>query len=58
LPAYGPELDLLGVQHQVVFHRDGRSFAEQSATGRTRFAIDLAAQIRRRILGQNGYRPL
>ena len=58
LPASGPELDLGGVERQVVFTRDARSFAELSGARRTSFANDLAAAVRRRALGLNGYRAL
>ncbi|MGQ0777574.1 MAG: hypothetical protein ACT4NY_24720, partial [Pseudonocardiales bacterium] len=56
LPTSGPELDLGGIERQIVFTRDGRSFAELSGARRTSFANDLAAAIRRRALGLNGYR--
>lgn len=58
LPAFGPEHDLGGVEHQVVFTRDAKSFAELSGARRTSFANDLAAAIRWRGLGGNGYRAL
>lgn len=58
LPGFGPEWDLLGVEHQVVFTHAGKSFAELSAAKRTIFANELAATIRQRLLGGNGYRPL
>jgi hypothetical protein len=58
LPGFGPEWTLHGVEHQVVFTQGGRSFAELSAAGRTIFANELAAAVRRRLLGLNGYRPL
>lgn len=58
LPAVGPEHDLGGVEHQVVFTKEGRSFAELSGARRTSFANDLAAAIRRRALSSNGYRAL
>ncbi len=58
LPASGPELDLGGIERQVVFTQDGKSFAELSGARRTRFANNLAAAIRRRALSLNGYRAL
>ncbi len=58
LPASGPALDLGGVERQLVFIGDGKSFAELSGARRTSFANDLAAAIRRRALGLNGYRAL
>lgn len=58
LPEFRPENDLGGIERQVVFSRDGRSFAELSGARRTRFANDLAAAIRRRALSLNGYRAL
>jgi hypothetical protein len=58
LPTFGPESDLGGIERQVVFTREGRSFADLSGARRTIFANDLAASIRRRGLGMNGYRAL
>jgi hypothetical protein len=58
LPAFGPECNLGGVERQLVFTRDAKSFAELSGAGRTRFANDLAAAIRRRALSLNGYRSV
>jgi hypothetical protein len=58
LPAIGPELDLGGVERQLVFTRDGKSFAELSGAQRTGFANDLAAAIRRRAHSLSGYRAL
>ena len=58
LPASGPELNLGGVERQVVFTQDGKSFAELSGARRTRFANDLAAAVRRRALSLTGYRAL
>jgi hypothetical protein len=58
LPAFGPGLDLGGVERQLVFTRDGKSFADLSGAQRKRFANDLAAAIRHRALGSNGYRAL
>lgn len=58
LPEPGPELDLGGVERQVVFTYDGKSFADLSGARRTRFANELAAAIRRRGNGENGYRAL
>ena len=58
LPEFGAEHDLGGIERQLVFTRNDRSFAELSGADRTRFANDLAASIRRRALSLNGYRPL
>jgi hypothetical protein len=58
LPAFGPEHNLGGVERQLVFTRDVKSFAELSGARRTSFANDLAAAIRRRALSLNGYRAL
>lgn len=59
LPGIGPELDLGGVERQAVFAQAGRSFEElPPGAKRKRFANDLAADIRRRLLGLNGYRAL
>lgn len=58
LPAFGPERNLGGVERQLVFTRDAKSFAELSGAQRTSFANDLAAAIRRRALCLNGYRAL
>jgi hypothetical protein len=58
LPGFGPEHDLGGVEHHIVFTRDSRSFAELSGAARTHFANDLAGSIRRRALSLNGYRAL
>lgn len=58
LPAFSPEHDLGGVERQLVFTRDGKSFAELSGAQRTSFANGLAAAIRRRALCLNGYRAL
>jgi hypothetical protein len=58
LPAIGPEHDLGGVERQVVFTHDAKSFAELPGARRTSFANGLAAAIRRRVLSMNGYRTL
>jgi hypothetical protein len=58
LPAFGPEHDLGGVERRLVFARGGRSFAEHIGAGRTLFANELAAAIRRSALALNGYRAL
>ena len=58
LPAFGPERNLGGVERQLVFTRDAKSFAELSGARRTSFANDLAAAIRRRALCLTGYRAL
>jgi hypothetical protein len=58
LPAFGPELTLGGIERQLVFTRDAKSFAELFGAQRTSFANDLAAAIRRRALSLNGYRAL
>lgn len=57
--AFGPENDLGGVERQLVFTWNGKSFAElQGAGRRTCFANDLASSIRRRALSLTGFRPL
>jgi hypothetical protein len=56
LPGFGPEWNLMGVERQVMFSREGASFAQLTGYRRTVFANDLAASIRRRLLGLNGYR--
>jgi TIR domain len=58
LPGFGPSWDLGGVEHQVVFHLEGRSFAELRGARRTKFANRLADLIRRRLQGLDGYRTL
>jgi len=58
LPSNNLGWDLRGIERQVVFTHAGKSFAELSAAKRTIFANDLAAAIRRRLLGLNGYRAL
>ena len=58
LPGHGSQHDLGGVERQLVFTRDGLSFADLTGSRRTRFANDLAGSIRRRALGENGYRTL
>ncbi|MGH3810444.1 MAG: hypothetical protein ACRDRU_28250 [Pseudonocardiaceae bacterium] len=58
LHAFGPELNLGGVERQLVFPWDAKSFADLSGARRSRFALDLAAAIRRRALSLNGYRAL
>lgn len=60
LLAFGPDSghDLGGIERQVVFTRDGRSFAELSGARRTSFANHLAAEIRRRVHSLSGYRTL
>ena len=58
LPAFGPERNLGGVERQLVFMREAKSFAELSGAHRTSFANDLAAAIRRRALSLTGYRAL
>ena len=58
LPGHGPQHDLGGVEKQLVFTQDGKSFAEVTGHRRVRFANDLAAAVRRRALGENGYRAL
>jgi hypothetical protein len=58
LPVFGPEHDLGGIEGQVVFMRDGRSFADLVGARRRRFANELADAIRRRALSLNGYRTL
>lgn len=59
LPGFGPGWNLRGVERQLVFTRDGRSFADQRREAdRIRFANDLAGAVRRRVLGGNRYRAL
>lgn len=58
LPRFGLEHDQGGIERQLVFMRDGRSFAELSGAKRTSFANELAAAIRRRALSLTGYRTL
>ena len=58
LPGFGPDWNLHGIERQFVFTRNSRSFAEQRGVDRTHFANELAAAIRARVLGLNGYRPL
>ncbi|HEU0087133.1 MAG TPA: hypothetical protein VFQ77_05735 [Pseudonocardiaceae bacterium] len=58
LPGFGASWNMGGIERQVVFTSAGRSFAEVSGAGRTRFANELADAIRRRIRGLNGYRSL
>jgi hypothetical protein len=58
LPGFGPEWNLRGVERQVVFSQDGKSFAELPSAKRTIFANELAASVRRRLLGRNGYDTL
>lgn len=58
LPGFGAGWNMGGIERQVVFTSAGRSFAELSGAQRTIFANELAAAIRRRVLGLNGYRPL
>lgn len=50
--------DLHGIERQVMFKPNGRSYAELSGVGRTRFANDLAEAIRGRVLRANAYRTL
>lgn len=58
LPARGPDRDLGGVQDQLVFTLDGRSFGELTGHRRVEFANELADAIRRRARGDAGYRAL
>ena len=58
LPGFDPERDLGGVERQRVFTQDGKSFGELSGVRRTHFAIDLADEVRRRVLSLSGYRAL
>jgi hypothetical protein len=58
LPAFVLEHNLGGIERQLVFTRNTKSFAELSGAQRTSFANDLAAAIRRRALSLNGYRAL
>jgi hypothetical protein len=58
LPKFRAEHDLGGIERQLVFIKEGRSFAELSGHRRTSFANDLASSIRRRALELNGYQAL
>jgi hypothetical protein len=58
LPRSGPGWNLRGAEHQAVFTKEGKSFAELSGANRTIFANELASAIGQRLLSQNGYRPL
>jgi hypothetical protein len=58
LPGFGASWNMYGIERQVVFTSADRSFAELSGAKRTIFANELAAAVRRRLLGLNGYRPL
>lgn len=58
LPGFGSDWNLHGLERQVVFTQNGKSFAELSAAKRTIFANQLAAAVQRRLLGSNGYRSL
>jgi hypothetical protein len=58
LPRFGASWGMGGIERQVVFTSADRSFAEVSGAKRTIFANELAAAVRRRLLGLNGYRPL
>jgi hypothetical protein len=55
LPAFGPEYDFGGMAELNMFSRDGKSYAATTGSRRREFATNLAAEIRRRALGQNGY---
>jgi hypothetical protein len=58
LPGFDASWNMGGIERQVVFTSADRSFAELSGAKRTIFANELAAAVRRRLLGLNGYRPL
>lgn len=58
LPSFGTEYDLGGIERQLVFTQDGRSYACLTGHHRTTFANNLAASIRRRALNLDGYRSL
>jgi hypothetical protein len=58
LPEFGEHHDLGGVEKQIVFAGQGRTFADLPGPRRRKFANDLAASIRRRALGLDGYRLL
>lgn len=58
LPEFDDHHDLGGVEEQIVFTAQGRTFADLPGPRRRRFANDLASSIRKRALGLNGYRPL
>ncbi len=58
LPGFGASAmswSMGGIERQVVFTSAARSFAEASGVQRTIFANNLAAAIRRRLRGLNGY---
>lgn len=55
LPTFGPQHDFGGMLKLNMFSREGKSFRTTTGPRRTEFANDLAAEIRRRALGGNGY---
>ncbi|KOV79860.1 TIR domain-containing protein [Nocardia sp. NRRL S-836] len=55
LPPFGSEIDFGGLAELNMFSREGKSYSATTGPRRAEFAIDLAAEIRRRALGQNGY---
>lgn len=58
LPPAGAHRDLNGVERQLIFTLEQRSYAELSGAKRTIFANTLAEKIRGRALGLDGYRLL
>jgi hypothetical protein len=58
LPGFGRDWNLHGVERQVVFTHEDKSFAELSSVKRRVFANRLAGAIQRRIDGGNRYRSL
>jgi hypothetical protein len=57
LPAFDGTRNYRGVEKRLVFSLYGKGFTQFSG-GRDEFAEKLATEIRRRVLGLGGYRPL
>lgn len=55
LQPFGPEIDMGGLAELNMFSREGKSYRATTGSRRGEFANDLATEIRRRALGQNGY---
>lgn len=55
VPPFGPEYDFGGLATLNMFSSEGKSFTKLNGPRRAEFATQLAAEIRRRALGQNGY---
>lgn len=51
-------MDFAGIDKTWVLYENGKSFSELNAAGRDRFALKVAAGIRRRVLGLDGWRAL